>query len=162
LLRLPEATSKFSELTTGRFQELIDDTQADANKVRRVLMVSGKLYYDLAKRKATENREDVAVVRLEQVYPLPVEQIKALQSKYKNAQDWRYVQDEPENMGAWSFLLRKLRFLPLDVVCRPESASPATGYKKVHLAEHKSIMDRCFEPTLESGSKKAKKELSKA
>jgi 2-oxoglutarate dehydrogenase E1 component len=162
LLRLPEATSKFSDLTNSRFQELIDDAKADPKKVKRVLMVSGKLYYDLVKKQAAEQREDVAVVRLEQVYPLPTGQIKALQAKYKHANDWRYVQDEPENMGAWSFLLRKLRFLPLDVISRKENASPATGYKKLHLEEHKSILDRAFAPTSEAAEKKSKKELSKA
>lgn len=163
LLRLPEATSSMKELATGRFQELIDDPTAKATSVERVLMVSGKLYYDLVKRQQEETRADIAIIRLEQIYPLPMQKLQALQAKYKNAQQWYWVQDEPENMGPWSFLLRKLRFLPLEVISRPENASPATGYKKVHLLEHKSIMDRAFAPTSAVKAKeKSKKVLSKA
>jgi 2-oxoglutarate dehydrogenase E1 component len=164
LLRLPEATSSIKEMANGRFQELIDDASAKAASVKRVLLVSGKLYYDLLKRQQTEARTDIAVVRLEQIYPLPTDQLKALQAKYKNATEWKWVQDEPENMGPWSFLLRKARFLNLDVISRPESASPATGYKKVHIKEHQYNMDRAFAPT-DGGAKskeKPKKELSKA
>ncbi|MBL0016048.1 MAG: 2-oxoglutarate dehydrogenase E1 component [Bacteroidetes bacterium] len=163
LLRLPEATSTMAELAMGRFEELIDDQNVKAAGVERVLLVSGKLYYDLVKRQKEEGRTDIAVVRLEQIYPLPTQQLEALKAKYKNAKQWNWVQDEPENMGPWSFLLRKVRFLPLEVISRPESASPATGYKKVHLLEHKSIMERAFAPTSgPKGKEKAKKELSKA
>jgi 2-oxoglutarate dehydrogenase E1 component len=163
LLRLPEATSTMAELAMGRFEELIDDATAKAASVERVLMVSGKLYYDLLKRQKEEGRADIAIVRLEQIYPLPTQQLEKLKSKYKNAKQWFWVQDEPENMGPWSFLLRKVRFLPLEVISRPESASPATGYKKVHLLEHKSIMERAFAPTgSPKGKEKVKKELSKA
>ena len=162
LLRLPEATSSMAELSNGRFQELIDDAQADPKAVKRVLMCSGRIYYDLLKRQKEEGRDDIAVVRLEQIYPLPVQQLKKLQTKYKNATEWLWVQDEPENMGPWSFLLRKLRFLPLDVISRKESASPATGYKKLHIEEQKSILERAF-PAREAGkTKKTKKELSNA
>jgi 2-oxoglutarate dehydrogenase E1 component len=163
LLRLPEATSTMAELAMGRFEELIDDATAKAASVERVLMVSGKLYYDLLKRQKEEGRADIAIVRMEQIYPLPTQQLEKLKSKYKNAKQWFWVQDEPENMGPWSFLLRKVRFLPLEVISRPESASPATGYKKVHLLEHKSIMERAFAPTgSPKGKEKVKKELSKA
>jgi 2-oxoglutarate dehydrogenase E1 component len=163
LLRLPEATSKMSELSKGRFQEVIDDSAVSASAVKRVLMVSGKLYYELLKRQQAEGRKDIAVVRLEQVYPLPTNQLQDLKAKYKNAKEWFWVQDEPENMGPWPFLLRKLRFLPLDVISRPESSSPATGYKKVHLKEQQSILDRAFGNGSDGDSKtKSKKELSKA
>jgi 2-oxoglutarate dehydrogenase E1 component len=163
LLRLPEATSTMAELSKGKFQELIDDPKASAAAVKRVLMVSGKLYYDLVKRQEAEGRKDIAVVRLEQIYPLPVEQIEQLKAKYKNASEWFWVQDEPENMGPWSFLLRKCRMLPLEVISRPENASPATGYKKIHLKEQESILDRAFAGGPGSKSKeKSKKELSKA
>ncbi len=163
LLRLPEATSKMKELSDGRFQELIDDTTVSANAVKRVLMVSGKLYYELVKRQKADGRKDVAVVRLEQIYPLPTSQIEAIKAKYKNAKEWFWVQDEPENMGPWSFLLRKVRFLPLEVIARHESPSPATGYKKVHLKEQQWILDTAFGDGPNAPSKnKSKKELSKA
>lgn len=160
LLRLPEATSTLKELAEGRFQELIDDRNAKAADVERVLLVSGKLYYELLKHQKAEGRDDVAIVRLEQIYPLPVEQLQAIKAKYKNAKHWHWVQDEPENMGPWSFLLRKVRFLPLDVISRPENASPATGYKKRHLLEAKSILDRAFPPRENGKAKKSKKELT--
>jgi 2-oxoglutarate dehydrogenase E1 component len=165
LLRLPEATSSMAELSKGRFQELIDDPNAKAANVERVLMVSGKLYYDLLKRQKEEGRTDIAVVRLEQLYPLPTKQLEALKAKYKSAKEWIWVQDEPENMGPWSFLLRKLRFMfpGLDLISRPENASPATGYKKVHLKEHHYNMERAFAPTsAQKVKEKSKKELSKA
>ncbi len=164
LLRLPEATSTMDELAKGRFQELIDDPKAKAASVQRVLMVSGKLYYDLLKKQQEDNRTDIAIVRLEQIYPLPIAQLEGLKAKYKNAKEWAWVQDEPENMGPWSFLLRKVRFLPLEVIARPESSSPATGYKKVHQKEHAHNMERAFAPTGSSpkSKDKTKKELSKA
>ncbi|MFM2375619.1 MAG: hypothetical protein RLZZ165_716 [Bacteroidota bacterium] len=162
LLRLPEATSRLAELSDGHFQELIDDTLVDAAAVERVLMVSGRLYYELVKRQKEESRMDVAVVRLEQIYPLPTRQIEAVKAKYKNAKQWFWVQDEPENMGPWSFLLRKLRDLPWEVISRPEGASPATGYKKLHLTELKSILDRAFAATpSDSVARKAIEVLSK-
>ncbi|MFN8393287.1 MAG: 2-oxoglutarate dehydrogenase E1 component [Bacteroidia bacterium] len=167
LLRLPEATSSIKEMATGRFQEIIDDAAVKAANVQRVLLVSGKLYYELVKRQKAEGREDVAVLRLEQIYPLPVEQLRALVAKYKNAKEWMWVQDEPENMGPWAFILRHSvkegLFDRLVVNARPENASPATGYKKLHLKEQDKILDKAFAPTGAAKSPaKPKKELSKA
>jgi 2-oxoglutarate dehydrogenase E1 component len=169
LLRLPEATSSMAELANGRFQELIDDGSNAPAKVERVLMVSGKLYYDLLKKQKEDDRKDIAIVRLEQVYPVPVEQLRALKAKYKNAKEWCWVQDEPENMGPWSFLLRQFlneglfEWKELKCISRGENASPATGYKKVHVKEHNYNLERAFAPTASNkGKEKPKKELSKA
>jgi 2-oxoglutarate dehydrogenase E1 component len=145
LLRLPEATSSMSELTSGSFKELIDDSYADAKKVTRVLVCTGKIYYDLLKKQQTDQRKDVAIVRLEQLYPLPLKQLDKVFGKYKNAKEWMWVQEEPENMGAWTHILRKLRDKPFGVISRRENATPATGYKKQHVAQQNYIVDKAFD-----------------
>ena len=143
LLRHPRCTSSLKELATGRFQEIIDDATADAKKVERVLLCSGKVYYDLLEKKEELNAEEVALVRLEQLDPLPRTQIAELQKKYKNAK-WMWVQEEPENMGAWAHLLRKLRQVELEVVARPASGAPATGSGQRHRIEQARLLDRAF------------------
>lgn len=144
VLRHPEATSAFAELTSGKFQEVIDDTAVKAKDVKRVLMCTGKVYYDLLAKQRESERKDIAIVRLEQLYPIAQKQLEALKAKYKGAKEWFWVQEEPENMGWWSFILRKYRFLNLDVISRRESSSPATGYKKQHVAQQKFIVKRAF------------------
>lgn len=143
LLRHPRCTSSLKELASGRFQEVIDDATADAKKVERVLLCSGKVYYDLLEKKEELNAEEVALVRLEQLDPLPRTQIAELQEKYKNAK-WVWVQEEPENMGAWSHLLRKLRQVNLEIVARPASGAPATGSGQRHRIEQARLLDRAF------------------
>ncbi len=157
LLRLPEATSKLSDLHDGRFQEVIDDSSAKPASVKRVLMCSGKVYYDLLKRQIEEGRKDIAIVRVEQLYPIPVKQLEAVKSRYKNAKEWIWVQDEPENMGPWPFVIRKLRQFPFEVISRKESSSPATGYKKAHLSEQQRILDTAF--AVSAKTDKSSKEL---
>jgi 2-oxoglutarate dehydrogenase E1 component len=103
------------------------------------------LYFDLLERKETEKATDIAIVRLEQIYPLPEKQLLELKKKYSKA-EFVWVQDEPKNMGAWTFLLTHLyEKLPLRCISRKPSASPATGYKKVHLAEQEYILKTSFE-----------------
>ncbi|OUR95530.1 2-oxoglutarate dehydrogenase E1 component [Halobacteriovorax marinus] len=144
LLRSPECVSKVSEFTSGSFQELIDDSWVKASAVKKVLFCSGKIFYDLRKYQQENKRKDVAIVRLEQLYPLPVEQIEAITKKYKSAkQVW--VQEEPLNMGAWTFLLRwRDHFSDFDCVSRKASASPATGYAAVHLKEQAQLVEKAF------------------
>ena len=91
------------EFTTGGFKEVIDDAFADAGKVKKVLFCSGKIYFDLAERQQKENRKDIAIIRLEQLYPLPAKQLEELYKKYSKA-TWFWVQEEPLNMGAASYL----------------------------------------------------------
>lgn len=149
LLRLPEATSSFADLTKGGFKEIIDDANVKAKDVRRVLICSGKVYYDLLKGQQAGKHKDVAVVRMEQVYPLPEKQIAGLKKKYKVAEEWFWVQEEPENMGPWPFILRQARKIGLkdiDLISRTESSSPATGYKKKHVEEQNNIVERSFAP----------------
>jgi 2-oxoglutarate dehydrogenase E1 component len=143
LLRHPRCVSSLSELASGSFQEVIDDAAANAKKVKRVLLCSGKVYYDLLEKKEELNAEEVAIVRLEQLDPLPRKQIADLQTKYGKAQ-WVWVQEEPANMGAWSHLLRKLRQVQLEVVSRPSSGAPATGSGQRHRAEQQLLMEKAF------------------
>ncbi len=145
LLRHPGCISNIDELTKGSFQEVIDDKNTvAASKVSKVLFCSGKIYYDLLAKKEADKRKDVAIVRLEQLYPYPEKQIDKILKRYKNA-ELLWVQEEPENMGAWTFLLRhykKERILR--GIARKASSSPATGYKKVHLKEQQQIIEQAF------------------
>lgn len=143
-LRHPGTYSPKSEFLNGSFRELIDDTFVDdAASVTKVLFCSGKIYFDLAERQAKENRKDVAVVRLEQIFPLPYKQLEDLTAKYGNA-TWFWVQEEPLNMGAASFLQMNLKTINYGVISRQPSASPATGYAKVHKQEQEEIIDTAF------------------
>jgi 2-oxoglutarate dehydrogenase E1 component len=144
LLRHPQAVSGIEEFSPGtRFQEVIDDAVEDPHAINRVLLCSGKIYYDLLNQKRELHREDVAIVRCEQLYPLPMHQWQALLAKYHEAQRWIWVQEEPENMGAWTFIMRKFP-RPLEVISRKESSTTATGFAEQHEAEQKQIMDKTF------------------
>ena len=142
-LRHPGSYSRIEEFTSGGFKEVIDDATADAGKVKKVLFCSGKVYFDLAERQQKENRSDVAVIRLEQIYPLPYKQLEALHKKYVKA-TWFWVQEEPLNMGAASFLRMNLSSINYGVIGRQPSASTATGYNKVHQQEQTEIIETAF------------------
>lgn len=143
LLRYPSCVSSLKDFTTGGFQEVIDDTVKAAG-VKRVVFCSGKVYYDLQEERDRMKTGEVAIVRLEQIYPLPVTQMKAIVAKYKNADSYYWVQEEPENMGAWSFVMRTFRDVKLEYIGRDEAASPATGYSKMHAKEQDEIIKRTF------------------
>jgi 2-oxoglutarate dehydrogenase E1 component len=143
-LRNPSTYSHISEFTRGGFRELIDDNFVeDAGAVKKVLLCSGKLYFELADKQQKENRKDTAIVRLEQVYPLPHKQLEALHRKYSKA-TWFWVQEEPLNMGAASFLQMNLKSINFGVISRNASASTASGYHKVHVQEQTEIIDTAF------------------
>ncbi len=143
-LRNPGTYSPVSEFTTGGFRELIDDAFVkDATQVKKVLLCSGKLYFELADRQQKDNRNDIAIVRLEQLYPLPYRQIDMLYKKYSKA-TWFWVQEEPLNMGAASFLQMNLKNINFGVISRNASAATATGYAKVHAQEQSEIIDTAF------------------
>ncbi len=147
LLRHPACVSSWDDFSKGIFQEVIDDKTADPNKVNRIVFCNGKIFYDLMAAKTATKNESVAVVRLEQLYPFPSKQVKEIVKKYKNAKEHYWTQEEPENMGAWSYLLRTLKDVKLHCIARPESASPATGSKKVHEQQQKSLIERTFAKT---------------
>jgi 2-oxoglutarate dehydrogenase E1 component len=142
-LRHTGTYSRLEEFLQGGFKEVIDDTFADTAAVRKVLFCSGKMYFDLAERQQMENRKDIAIVRLEQIYPLPHKQLEALYKKYNKA-TWFWVQEEPLNMGAASFLKMNLTQLNYGIISRQPSASTATGYNKVHLQEQAEIIETAF------------------
>ncbi|UYZ57998.1 2-oxoglutarate dehydrogenase E1 component [Hymenobacter latericus] len=143
LLRHPLCMSPVEEFTSGGFREVLGDTYADAKKVKRVLLCSGKVYYDLLEEQTKSEHKDVAIVRLEQLHPFPQTQLQAELAKYPKA-ELIWVQEEPENMGYWNYMLRFMRRELADVVARKPSASPATGYNKVHVQEQKQIVARAF------------------
>lgn len=144
-LRHVRSYSALSEFTQGSFNEVLDDPNIKtASKVKRVLLCSGKMYYDLSEKQLAENRQDVAIVRLEQLYPLPVDQLNALREKYKKA-EWIWVQEEPQNMGACWFLQISLgESFKMKYICRNASASTATGFAKKHVIEQTSLVEQAF------------------
>ncbi|MDN5201822.1 2-oxoglutarate dehydrogenase E1 component [Fulvivirgaceae bacterium BMA10] len=144
LLRHPKVISSLEDFTNNRFQEVIGDTYATASKVKKVLLCCGKIYYDLVDHQQKNKRKDIAIVRLEQLHPFPRTKVLAELKKYKNAKVY-WVQEEPENMGAWSFILRVFREVKKDIISRRATASPATGYHKVHIQEQTDIIKRAFE-----------------
>jgi 2-oxoglutarate dehydrogenase E1 component len=143
-LRAPFNLGLVEELTTGnRFRELIDDAAADASKVKRLLVCSGKVYYDLLKKQQEESREDVAIVRLEQIYPFPKKQFDALRKKYAKA-ELVWVQEEPRNMGAWSHIVTEHPAYGWQYAGRRAAASPATGFPKAHEKEQAEVVLAAF------------------
>ncbi len=149
LLRHPECVSTKKDFIEGSFQEIIDDTYVSAKDVKRVLMCTGKVYYDLKAKQQKDKRKDVAIVRLEQLYPMPEEQTFKLIEKYKGAEHV-WVQEEPKNMGAFTFLRRYTQFDDFKLIARKSSASPATGYASVHTQEQLKIVNSAFAEKIES------------
>jgi 2-oxoglutarate dehydrogenase E1 component len=140
--------SPLADFSKGGFQETLDDALFDTPekiaKVKKVLCCTGKIYYDLYKKQQAEQRQDIAIIRLEQLYPFPRKQVNAMIRKYQHAK-FCWVQEEPSNMGAWQYLLAFYRKYDLELISRKSSASPATGFKKVHDQEQASILARAFD-----------------
>ena len=149
LLRHPECVSTLKDFTEGSFQEIIDDAYVTPKDVKRILMCSGKVYYDLKAKQQKDKRKDVAIVRLEQIYPMPEEQSWKLLEKYKGAEKV-WVQEEPKNMGAFTFLRRYVQFDDFKLLARKSSASPATGYASVHATEQAKIVNGAFAEKIEA------------
>jgi 2-oxoglutarate dehydrogenase E1 component len=164
LLRHKDAVSGLNELAGGRFQRLIGDPR-DPDGVRRVLLCSGKVYFDLAEYRAAHGREDVAILRLEQLYPFPDAELSQALARYADGTPVVWVQEEPWNMGAWYYLRarlssgtqagasgpavvgaasRALARLPFDCVSREASASPATGSAGAHRLEQEHLVRQAF------------------
>ena len=150
LLRLPAAVSPVSEFATGSyFREVLDDPAANPDLVTRVLVCSGKVYYDLAKKRDELKTQAVAILRLEQLYPWPEAQLAAALTKFRRAREWVWVQEESQNMGGWTFAEPRLRAMnfPFEYVGRDASASPATGSHHVHEKEQKLLVEGAFAAT---------------
>jgi 2-oxoglutarate dehydrogenase E1 component len=143
-LRHTGSYSPVPEFITGGFKEVIDDAYIkDAASVKKVLFCSGKVYFDLLERQQKDGRTDVAIIRLEQLYPLPYTQLEALNKKYSKAL-WLWVQEEPLNMGTAGFLQMNLKNINYGTISRQPSAAPATGFSKVHAQEQSEIVDTAF------------------
>jgi len=146
LLRHPKCVSPLEafESNTG-FQEVIDDKSSNPEKIEKVVFCSGKVYYDLIEEKERKQNESIAFVRLEQLYPLPRKQMLSIIEKYKKAKTHLWVQEEPMNMGPWKYIHHEFKEIPLKLIARPASGSPATGSPKFHVIRQQKIIDKTFE-----------------
>ncbi|NUR93119.1 MAG: multifunctional oxoglutarate decarboxylase/oxoglutarate dehydrogenase thiamine pyrophosphate-binding subunit/dihydrolipoyllysine-residue succinyltransferase subunit, partial [Nonomuraea sp.] len=151
LLRHKRATSKASDFTTGTFQPVLGDTTVDPSKVTKVVLCSGKVYYDLEHGREQSGRDDVAIVRLERLYPFPADELTAELGRYSANAELVWVQDEPVNMGPWPYLTLKLvedpKLLggrPLGRVSRTPNSSPASGSHNAHDTELEQILTQVF------------------
>jgi 2-oxoglutarate dehydrogenase complex dehydrogenase (E1) component-like enzyme len=146
LLRLKQASSRLDDLTKESFRPVLDDADADPNHVRRLVLCAGKLYYDITGHEARARRNQVAVARLEQLYPFPTQAAAELVGRYPHVEELVWAQEEPQNMGAWRAIRHRLEeVLPdgvsLRYVGRPWRASPSEGYPTAHLLEQNRIVE---------------------
>ncbi|HEX6968307.1 MAG TPA: multifunctional oxoglutarate decarboxylase/oxoglutarate dehydrogenase thiamine pyrophosphate-binding subunit/dihydrolipoyllysine-residue succinyltransferase subunit, partial [Micromonosporaceae bacterium] len=148
LLRHRLCVSGIDEFTTGTFQPVLPDTGVDPQAVRRVLLCSGKFYYDLLQARTERGVTDTALVRVEQFYPLPADEIRAALAQYPNATEFAWAQEEPANQGAWSYmalnLVEHLDGIKLRRISRPAAAAPAVGSAKLHDVEHEELIDQAI------------------
>jgi len=146
LLRYAKAVSTLGELATGSFREIIDDVSVEAKETEVLVFCSGKVYYEILEEKERLGVTDqMAVIRIEQLYPLPETQIQKIIARYPKATQPIWCQEEPENMGAWTYMLRTSRELGMRLVSLPASASPATGSPKVHELRMRKMLDTLFQ-----------------
>ncbi len=145
LLRHPKVVSTKEELATGSFQTVIDDPQADKKKIKSLVFCTGKFYYDLDEYREEQGRDDVALVRLEQLFPLPTEELKEIINSYPNVTDYVWAQEEPRNMGAWGFMLMNFDLVKLRVASRHVYSAPAAGSSTRSKARHKRVIESVFE-----------------
>jgi 2-oxoglutarate dehydrogenase E1 component len=157
LLRLPEAASKLTDLTSGKFQPVIDDPVASQKRdaVTRLVFCTGRIYYDLAAKRAPH----VAIVRIEELYPWAGNQIAEIVDKYPEIEEVVWAQEEPKNQGAWSYAAPRLRMstgnaLPTRYIGRPDRASPAEGYAESHKKEQERIIGEVNAPAQQASSAK--------
>jgi len=148
MLRLRAAQSSTADFTSGHFRAVIGDDSVDPAGVRRVLLCSGKVYYDLAAERERRGVTDTAIVRMERLYPLPVKTLPAALAPFSSAVEFRWVQEEPANQGAWTFVAMSLPEIvgrALTPVTRPASSSPAVGSHHRHEEEQERLVRAAFE-----------------
>jgi len=145
LLRHPDCISSADDLAMGSFYEVIDDHEARPETIERVLLCSGKIFYELEAEKKRRGDGKTAVIRVEQLYPFPAQGVEALRFKYINTAKWIWVQEEPQNMGAWPYIQYWNKALPLGVISRPPSGSPASGSGNFHKMQQQKIIEKSFE-----------------
>ncbi len=145
LLRLPEAVSTKEDLVNGSFQEVLDDVSVDKKKVTSLVFCTGKFYYDLLEKRTELGREDVALVRIEQLFPLPQKQLEEIIASYPGVTDYVWAQEEPKNMGAWGYMLMNFELVKLRLASRKAYSAPAAGSSTRSKARHKKVIDSVFE-----------------
>ena len=145
LLRHPKVISTVEDLANGQFQPIIDDEKVNADKVEKLVLCSGKSYYELLAKREELNCENVALVRMEQLYPLQQDKIDEVFAKYGNRKQLLWVQEEPENMGAWTYILRNFRDTGIQVIAAVPSGSPAPGSHKMFERNQNSVINRVFD-----------------
>ncbi|MEM7185672.1 MAG: 2-oxoglutarate dehydrogenase E1 component [Bacteroidota bacterium] len=145
LLRHPLVVSTKEELANGQFEEVIDDNGVEKSKVKSLVFCTGKFYYDLLERREQTERKDVALVRLEQLFPLPKKKLDEIINSYPNVTDYVWAQEEPKNMGAWGFMLMNFDAVTLRLASRRVYSSPAAGSSTRSKARHKEVIDSVFE-----------------
>ena len=145
LLRHPKAVNTIEDLATGAFQEVIDDVNIDKSKVKKVVFCMGKFYYDLLEAREKNNRDDIALVRIEQLFPLHEEQLNAIVAGYPNSKRFVWAQEEPKNMGAWSYMLERFPKLRLEVASREYHAVPAAGSNARFKKRHQKVIAKVFD-----------------
>ena len=144
LLRHPRCISNLDDLTNGQFEEVLDDNDVNVDSVTRLVFCTGKIYYDLLERKEEVKARNVALVRIEQLHPFPKEKVEAIIAKYSSALLTLWVQEEPENMGAWTYINSMLKDHHITPIARLASASPATGLAKLHTLGQEEIINKVF------------------
>ena len=145
LLRHPKVISPLEDLANGQFQPILDDETANADKIEKLVLCSGKIYYELLAKKEELNCENIALVRFEQLYPLQQDKIKEVLEKYGNRKQLLWVQEEPENMGAWGYILRHFRDTGIEVIAPVPSGSPAPGSHKMFERNQNNVINRVFD-----------------
>lgn len=145
LLRHPKVVSPLEDFANGQFQPIIDDFAAKEDKIDKLVLCSGKIYYELLAKKEELNCENIALVRLEQMYPIQEDKIQEIFQKYKNRKELLWVQEEPENMGAWNYILRTFRETGIQVISPVASGSPAPGSHKMFERNQNSVINRVFD-----------------
>ncbi|MGC4129940.1 MAG: 2-oxoglutarate dehydrogenase E1 component [Bergeyella sp.] len=144
LLRHPKVVSSLEDMANGEFRPIIDDATANPEKVERLVLCSGKLYYELLAKKEETNDETIAIVRFEQLYPLQMDKIEEIFAKYNKRTSLVWAQEEPENMGAWSFILRNFRDTGIQVVAPVPSGTPAPGSHKMFEKNQTAVINKVF------------------
>lgn len=144
LLRLPKAVNTIEELANGTFEEVIDDT-IDTSKVTKMVFCTGKFYYDLLDEREKLERNDVALIRIEQLFPLQNDQIKVIMDKYPNVKRYVWAQEEPKNMGSWSYMLERFEFAKLECASRDYHSAPAAGSSARYKRRHQKVLDKVFD-----------------
>jgi 2-oxoglutarate dehydrogenase E1 component len=159
LLRYPKASSRIEDLTSGTFQEVLSDAQYIGNSVKRILLCSGKVYYELVNKREELGRNDIAIIRIEQLYPFPLARLTDILRRYSDAAEIYWVQEEPENMGAWYFVEEQIQPLissgsvapgqrrHFRYIGRPAAASPAPGAHRVHHDQQVALIEEAFAAT---------------